>query len=111
MKERIFIDETEIVAGVTMGTQATRMSWKADELQEITVMKMEVKKLFKKEMQEMITIRKKSEPMGTPIIKVKADDKYWESYKSQLQKFCKKNRVNYIDMTNMPAPGAQPLQT
>ena len=43
--------------------------------------------------------------------KVKADDKYWESYKSQLQKFCKKNRVNYIDMTNMPAPGAQPPQT
>ena len=114
MKERIFIDETEIVAGVTMGTQATRMSWKADELQEITVMKMEVKKLFKKEMQEMITIRKKSEPMGTPIIKVKADDKYWEGYKAQLQKFCKKNRVNYIDMTNMPAPGApgaQPPQT
>ena len=111
MKERIFIDETEIVAGVTMGTQATRMSWKADELQEITVMKMEVKKLFKKEMQEMITIRKKSEPMGTPIIKVKADDKYWEGYTAQLQKFCKKNRVNYIDMTNMPAPGAQPPQT
>ena len=54
MKERIFIDETEIVAGVTMGTQATRMSWKADELQEITVMQMEVKKLFKKEMQELL---------------------------------------------------------
>ena len=39
MKERIFIDQTEIVAGVTLGTQATRMSWKADELQEITIMK------------------------------------------------------------------------
>ena len=46
MKERIFIDETEIVAGVTLGNSATRMSWKADELQEITVMQMEVKKLF-----------------------------------------------------------------
>ena len=114
MKERIFIDETEIVAGVTMGTQATRMSWKADELQEITVMKMEVKKLFKKEMQEMITIRKKSEPMGTPIIKVKSDEKYWEGYKSQLQKFCKKNRVNYVDLTNMQPggiPGAETPKT
>ena len=107
MKERIVIDETEIVAGVTLGNSATRMSWKADELQEITVMQMEVKKLFKKEMQEMITIRKKSEPMGTPIIKTKADDKYWESYKTQLEKFCKKNRVNYMDMTKMAAPGAE----
>ncbi len=107
MKERIFIDETEIVAGVTFGNQATRMSWKADELQEITVGQMEVKKLFKKEMQEMITIRKKSEPMGTPIVKVKSDEKYWESYKSQLEKFCKKNRVNFIDMTKGgPFPGA-----
>ena len=106
-KERIFIDQTEIVAGVTFGNQATRMSWKADELQEITIMQMEVKKLFKKEMQEMITIRKKSQPMGTPIIKTKADEKYWDGYKSQLEKFCKKNRVNFHDFikTPMPMPG------
>ena len=47
-KERIFIDKTEIVAGVTFGNQATRMSWKAEDLQEITIMQMEVKKLFKR---------------------------------------------------------------
>ena len=106
-KERIFIDQTEIVAGVTMGNSAVRMSWKAEDLQEITVMPMEVKKLFKKEQTEMISIRKKSEPMGTPIIKTKADDKYWEGYKSQLEKFCKKNRVNYHDLIkNPPVPGA-----
>ena len=104
MKERIFIDETEIIAGVTMGNSAVRMNWKADELQEIVIARMEVKKLFKKEMQESITIRKKSEPMGTPIIKVKSDEKYWDGYKSQLEKFCKKNRVNFIDMTKSPAP-------
>lgn len=104
-KERIFIDKTEIVAGVTMGNSATRMTWTADQLQEITVMKMEVKKLFKKQMQEMISIRKKSEPMGTPIIKTKADEPYWEGYKKQLEEFCKKNRVNFIDMSNgMPTP-------
>ena len=107
MKERIFIDETEIVAGVTFGNQATRMSWKADELQEITIAQMEVKKLFKKEMQEMITIRKKSEPAGTPIIKAKSDEKYWDGYKAQLEKFCKKNRVNFVDLTKGgPVPGA-----
>ncbi|MBO4676693.1 MAG: hypothetical protein J5633_04000 [Oscillospiraceae bacterium] len=103
-KERIFIDQTEIVAGVTFGNQATRMSWKAEDLQEITIMQMEVKKLFKKEMQEMITIRKKSQPMGTPIIKTKADEKYWEGYKDQLEKFCKKNRVNFHDFIKNPMP-------
>ena len=103
-KERIFIDETEIVAGVTFGNSVTRMSWKADELQEITIMQMEVKKLFKKEMQEMISIRKKAQPMGTPIIKTKADEKYWEGYKSQLEKFCKKNRVNFHDFIKNPMP-------
>lgn len=108
MKERIFIDETEIVAGVTMGNSATRMSWKADELQEIVITQMEVKKLFKKTMQEMITIRKKSEPMGTPIIKAAGDEKYWEGYKTQLEKFCKKNRVNYFDYIKNPPVGGPP---
>lgn len=102
MKERIFIDQTEIVAGVTFGNSAVRMSWKADELQEVTIGQMEVKKLFKKTMTEIITIRKKKEPMGTPIIKVKSDEKYWEGYKSQLEKFCKKNRINYFDYIKNP---------
>ena len=103
-KERIFIDKTEIVAGVTMGNSATRMTWTADQLQDITFMKMETKKLFKKVTTEMISIRKKSEPMGTPIIKTKADDNYWESYKQQIAEFCKRNRVNLIDMTKGGAP-------
>lgn len=108
MKERIFVDKTEIVAGVTMGNSAVRMSWKADELQEITVVSMEVKKLFKKVKQEMIGIRKKKEPMPTMIPMQKSDGKYWEGYKAQLQKFCKDNRINYHDYTKepMPMPGA-----
>ena len=104
MKERIFVDKTEIVAGVTFGNTATRMSWKADELQEITIMKIEEKKLFKKQMVEMISIRKKSQPMGTPIKYEKSDEKYWEGYKQQLQEFCKKNRVNFVDLTKGPMP-------
>jgi len=110
MKERIFIDKTEIVAGVTLGNSAMRMSWKAGDLQEIMVMPMEVKKLFKKQKTEMISIRKKSEPMGTPIIKVKSDEKYWEGYKKQLEKFCKENRVNYIDMIKNPMPPMPPKE-
>ena len=111
MKERIFVDKTEIVAGVTFGNSATRMSWKADELQEITIMKIEEKKLFKKQMVEMISIRKKSQPMGTPIKYEKSDEKYWEGYKKQLEEFCKKNRINFKDFTKGPmpvAPGAAP---
>ena len=103
-KERIFVDKTEIVAGVTMGNSATRMTWTADQLQEITFMKMETKKLFKKVTTEMISIKKKGQPMGTPIIKTKADDKYWDSYKKQIAEFCKRNHVNLIDMSNGPAP-------
>ena len=113
MKERIFIDKTEIVAGVTMGNSAVRMNWKADELQEITVVSMEVKKLFKKQQQEMIGIRKKKDPMPVMIPKTKSDNKYWEGYKAQLQKFCKDNRVNFHDYTKepMPAPGAPEAPT
>ena len=103
-KERIFIDKTEIVAGVTLGNSAMRMTWTADQLQDITIMTMEQKKLFKKVKTEMISIRKKSEPMGVPIIKTKADDKYWDSYKQQIEAFCKRNRVNFIDLTKGGAP-------
>ena len=67
-------------------------------------MKIEEKKLFKKQMVEMISIRKKSQPMGTPIKYEKSDEKYWEGYKQQLQEFCKKNRVNFVDLTKGPMP-------
>ena len=103
-KERIFVDKTEIVAGVTMGKSATRMSWTADQLQDITFMKMETKKLFKKVTTEMISIKKKGQPMGTPIIKTKSDDAFWEGYKQQIEEYCKRNRVTLIDLTKGGAP-------
>lgn len=100
-KERVFVDETEIVAGI-MGQ---RVSIKAGDVAEVTVSAMEVKKLFGKEMKEMIAFKMKKEPMPTVISKEKGDEKYWEGYKSQIQKFCKKNRIKYTDMSaGAPAP-------
>ena len=103
-KERIYVDKTEIVAGVTMGDSAVRMSWTADQIQDITFMKMETKKLFKKVTTEMISIKKKGQPMGTPIMKTKADNAYWDGYKKQIEAFCEKNRVKLIDLTKGGAP-------
>ena len=57
-KERIFVDKTEIVAGVTMGDSAVRMSWTADQIQDITFMKMETKKLFKKVLIQFLCLKK-----------------------------------------------------
>jgi hypothetical protein len=103
-KERIFIDKTEIVCGIVMGTSATRVNIRASDITEITFSAMEAKKLLKKEMKEMLTIKVKSQQYPYVITKEKMDEKYWEGYKSGLKTFCKNNRITFNDFTSMPAP-------
>ena len=109
LKERVFVDKTEIVAGIVMGNSATRISIKAEDIAEVSISAMPVKKLFKTQMKEMIAFKMKKSPMPTVIMQEKSDAKYWDGYKSQIEKFCEKNRIKFMDMTKMPAPEA-PVQ-
>ncbi|NMA38499.1 MAG: hypothetical protein GX942_09390 [Papillibacter sp.] len=109
-KERIFIDKTEIVCGLLMGTTATRVSIKASDIIEVSFSAMEVKKLLGKQKKEMLTIKVKSQQFPYVITKEKMDEKYWESYKTGMKTFCKNNRITFNDFSSMPAmaPGEAP---
>jgi hypothetical protein len=109
-KERIFIDKTEIVCGMLMGTMATRVNIKASDMLEVTFSAMEVKKLLGKEIKEMLTIKVKNQQFPYVITKEKMDEKYWESYKTGMKTFCKNNRINFNDFSATPAaaPGPAP---
>jgi hypothetical protein len=98
-KERIFIDKTEIVCGMVMGTSATRVNIRASDILDISIAAFEVKKLLKKEMKETITIKVKSQQYPYVITKEKMDEKYWDSYKAGMKAFCKNNRINFTDFT------------
>ena len=96
-KERVFVDEREVVAGIKMGKSMNRISLKADDIAEVIIGSMEVKKLFKKAKMGTISFRMKKAPMPTVIVEDKGDAGYWEGYKSQIARFCKKNRIKFTD--------------
>jgi hypothetical protein len=98
-KERIFIDKTEIVCGMVMGTSATRINIRASDIIEITISAFEAKKLLKTEKKEVITIKVKNQQDPYVITKEKMDEKYWNGYKAGMKTFCRNNRITFNDFT------------
>ena len=97
-KEKLLFDKTELVCGIVMGSAATVVNVKYSDIIYIKFTPFEEKSLFRKVPSEMIEIKTKNQPF--PIVyTMQKEKKYWERYKSGLEKFAKDNRITLEDLT------------
>lgn len=93
-KEHMLFDKTEIILGVTMGNKVERVSLQASNITSITISTCEERKFLISKPSEKIIIM--SNKMAQPIEFYKSkEEKYWESYKTQLEQFAKNNRISF----------------
>jgi hypothetical protein len=98
-KSRIVCDKTELVVTATINNQMQNLNIPAEKIRRIQFDKCQEKiSLFKKGDSEKITIETTS--IAEPITFYKMKEKeHFESYKEQLEKFAKENRISFVDNT------------
>jgi non-homologous end joining protein Ku len=98
-EKRILFDKTEIVVMFPTKKKFISLSLAYNDIVRIQFDSCEERKLFKKIPSEKITIT--TGKWGTPIVYTKAKEKkFFEEYKQGLEKFCKDNRVTFINNLN-----------
>jgi len=98
-KNHLLCDKTEIIVTVLMGNQWRNINITADKIKRIQFDKCKEKvSLFKMGDSERISIETSFSPMPIMIFKQK-EKQFFDSYKEQLEKFAKNNRLTFVDNT------------
>lgn len=94
-KRILSVDKTEIIL-IDLHTKRGQMNITQDQVAGITLEKAEVRKLFKKVTCEKITINiRKIHP--APYLLQSECGEHWVEYKTNLERFCKENRLPFTN--------------
>jgi len=95
-KRHLYYDKSEIILAVRMGKGFATFNVPAEKVQRIKFLPSKAKKLFKTIDTEMILI----EAAGFPPLTLfkHQEGEFFESYKEDLRKFGKLNRISVIEM-------------
>ena len=96
-KRHMYYDKTEITLAMRMGNSYATFHVSADKVQRIKFSPMKAKKLFRKIDSEMISIEAAGFP---PLMLFKHQEgEFFDTYKEELRKFGKENRISVIEET------------
>ena len=97
-KEHILFDKTELMAMAYMGNIAQMVNLKYNNITGISIKPIMEKSGFSKKPSEIIEIKVNNMPVPLTYTMLK-EKQFWDSYKTNLKKFAKNNRITLIDET------------
>lgn len=98
-KPHILFDKTELVLVIITNNGAMTRNVTYDQIMSITIDSIKVKKLFKEAITDQIAIKLKVDPENPITYSRLAEKDHFDSYKTELATFAKRNKLSFVDNT------------